>query len=244
MPALLPSIFLLAVFFFGYFIQQITGFGAAIFCLPFALLVLPREVFMPAAWFFTGAQAAIILIRQRRKVNVKQLAIVLVLAVLFGPVSADYLLHHVSEKLIKICLAMFIVVNSAYELYGIYRGKNRQGLRFWHYLYPIGSGALQSAYGIGGPLLMAYLNKTIEDKDTLRSTVCGYWAVLNTILLSRYIISGQMTSVSAGLCLLLLPAVIAGGITGGVVLKRIDQRTFSAAVHCVLIGSAIFMITN
>ncbi len=49
MPALLPSIFLLVVFFCGYFIQQITGFGAAIFCLPFALLVLPREVFMPAA---------------------------------------------------------------------------------------------------------------------------------------------------------------------------------------------------
>ena len=226
MPALLLSIFLLVVFFCGYFIQQITGFGAAIFCLPFALLVLPREVFMPAAWLFTGGQAILILIRQRKKVNVRQLMIVLTLAVLFGPISADYLLAHVSEALIKICLGLFIIVNSAYELYGIYRG----------------SGALQSAYGIGGPLLIAYLNKTVEEKDALRSTVCGYWAVLNTFLLGKYIVSGQMTSVSAGVCLMLLPAVLAGAVTGSIVLKKINQRTFTIAVHCVLMGSAIFMI--
>ena len=113
MPTLLPSIFLLVIFFLGYFIQQITGFGAAIFCLPFALLVLPREVFMPAAWLFTGAQSIFILIRQRKKINVRQLMIVLTLAVLFGPISADYLLAHVSEGLIKICLGLFIIVNSA-----------------------------------------------------------------------------------------------------------------------------------
>ena len=170
------------------------------------------------------------------------LVIVLTLAVLFGPISADYLLAHVSEGLIKICLGLFIIVNSAYELHGIYKGKKKKGLRLWHYLYPIGSGALQSAYGIGGPLLIAYLNKTIEDKDALRSTVCGYWAVLNTFLLGKYIVSGQMTSVSAGVCLMLLPAVIAGAIAGGFVLKKINQRTFSVAVHCVLMGSAIFMI--
>ena len=242
MPALLLSIFLLVVFFCGYFIQQITGFGAAIFCLPFALLVLPREVFMPAAWLFTGGQAILILIRQRKKVNVRQMMIVLTLAVLFGPISADYLLAHVSEALIKICLGLFIIVNSAYELYGIYRGKKKKGLRLWHCLYPIGSGALQSAYGIGGPLLIAYLNKTVEEKDALRSTVCGYWAVLNTFLLGKYIVSGQMTSVSAGVCLMLLPAVLAGAVTGSIVLKKINQRTFTIAVHCVLMGSAIFMI--
>lgn len=242
MPALLPSIFLLVVFFCGYFIQQITGFGAAIFCLPFVLLVLPREVFMPAAWLFTGAQSVFILIRQRKKVNVRQLVVVLTLAVLFGSMSAGYLMDHVSEQLIKICLALFIIMNSAYELSGIYRGKKEKGLKLWHYLYPIGSGALQSAYGIGGPLLIAFLNKTIEDKDALRSTVCGYWAVLNTFLLGKYLISGQMTSVSTAVCLMLLPAVIAGGLAGSLVLKRINQRTFSVAVHCVLMGSAIFMI--
>lgn len=242
MPALLPSVFLLVVFFLGYFIQQITGFGAAIFCLPFALFVLPREVFMPAAWLFTGAQAIFILIRQRKKVNVRQLIVVLTLAVLFGSMLADYMLCHVSENLIKTCLGLFIIINSAYELFGMYKGKKKRGLQRWHYLYPIGSGALQSAYGIGGPLLIAYLNKTIEDKDALRSTVCGYWAVLNTFLLGKYLISGQMTSVSAGVCLMLLPAVIAGGLAGSLVLKRINQRTFSVAVHCVLMGSAIFMI--
>lgn len=126
MPALLLSIFLLVVFFCGYFIQQITGFGAAIFCLPFALLVLPREVFMPAAWLFTGGQAILILIRQRKKVNVRQLMIVLTLAVLFGPISADYLLAHVSEALIKICLGLFIIVNPPMSFMEYTEGKRRR----------------------------------------------------------------------------------------------------------------------
>lgn len=67
MPALLPSIFLLVVFFCGYFIQQITGFGAAIFCLPFALLVLPREVFSQRHGFLQGLQSIFILILSEKE---------------------------------------------------------------------------------------------------------------------------------------------------------------------------------
>lgn len=242
MPDLLPSVCLLTIFFTGYFIQQITGFGAAIFCLPFSLLLLPREVFMPATWLFTGVQALVILLSRREKVNVKQLTIVLVLASVFGTMTSSYLLMHVSESITKICLGIFIVLNSLYELYVIRKGEKRKGLKLWHYVYPVGSGALQSSYGVGGPLLVAYLSKVIEDKDEMRSTICGYWVFLNTFLLCKHIISGQVTILSVRICLMLIPAVIAGCTIGNLILKRINQKTFLIAVHCVLIISAMLMV--
>lgn len=197
---------------------------------------------MPATWFFTGAQSIYILLGQRKKVNVRQLAIVVSLAAIFGTMTSDFLFAHVSAGIMKACLGVFIVTNSVYELYGLYRRKKRQGLKPWHYLYPIGSGALQSSYGIGGPLLVAYLNKTIEDKDELRSTICGYWAFLNTFLLGKYVLAGHMTAESVRICLLLIPAVIAGCMAGGVVLKKTNQKAFSIGIHCILMISVVFMI--
>lgn len=74
------------ILFFGYFEQQITGFGATVFCLPFALLLVPREIFTPVGWFFTACSVCLHFVTAEEKVNKKMLLISLIL----GGKSGDH----------------------------------------------------------------------------------------------------------------------------------------------------------
>lgn len=238
-----PAIICLAVIFFmGYFEQQITGFGATLFCLPFALILIPKDIFTFVAWLYTCGQSCYILIRQRTSVNWKQLLIVLLLAGALGtPVSA-YCLEHLPAVYVKWGLAVFIAGNSILELYRNRKGKERAQLHRWHYLFPVGSGALQASFGIGGPLLAAYLTRIIEDKNALRSTLAGYWVFLNGFLLVRRICTTSIEAEAIHLSILLLPAVLLGIICGSAVLKKIDQQNFSMLVHVILVISSILIL--
>ena len=162
------------ILFFGYFEQQITGFGATVFCLPFALLLVPREIFTPVGWFFTLVQSVCILLRQRKKVNKKMLLISLILAGSLGTLTGNAVVTRFPSQILKLCLAIFIVINSSLAIYRSRKKAVSAGvLKPWHYLFPVGSGAMQASYGVGGPLLVAFLAKSIFDKDELRSTLAG-----------------------------------------------------------------------
>ena len=89
-------------------------------------------------------------------------------------------------------------------------GKEKKGIKSFHYLYPIGSGALQTSFGIGDPLLVAFLTKTIDGRDELRSTVAGYWVFINGFLLASLVFSSGIPERSLSCGLILLPAVLLG----------------------------------
>lgn len=240
--ALIPTCCLFVIFFLGYFEQQITGFGATLFCLPFAMFFIDKGVFTPIAWAFTLAQAAYIFVRQRNHVNIKQLFISLVLASTFGTIISNLLLESFPEKCIKLGLAIFIVLNSSVEIHRIVTDAKRKPLKPRHYFYPVGSGALQASFGIGGPLLVAYLTKVIDDKDELRSTLSGYWVFLNGFLLINCALTRGIPIESVRLGGVLLPAVLLGIILGSLVVKKVNHKTFSLLVHVVLIISSGLML--
>ena len=52
----------------------------------------------------------------------------------------------------------FIIFNSGYSLYVDARKKETSSeMKIYHYLYPVFSGLLQTAYGVGGPLIGTYM---------------------------------------------------------------------------------------
>ena len=231
------------ILFFGYFEQQVTGFGATVFCLPFALLLIPREIFTPVGWFFTFAQSIYILIRQRNKVNKKLLLISLILAGSLGTLLGNTVVAYFPSRVIKICLAIFIVGNSLFSIYRSRReAKQNETLKLWHYLFPIGSGAMQASYGIGGPLLVVFLAKPIHDKDELRSTLAGYWVFLNGFLLLQSLATTGIPTASMELWLFLTPSVILGMVLGNLALKKLDPKHFSLLINIVLILASFLLL--
>lgn len=233
---------LFAIFFFGYFEQQITGFGASLFCLPFSLFFIPKEIFTPIVWFFTFGQSTYIFIRHRKSINAKQLIISLIPACTAGWLLSTTLLEKLPSAYVKLGLAIFIAANSAAEIYFMKTGKIKKRLKPIHYLYPVGSGALQTGFGIGGPLLVAFLAKTIETKEELRSTLAGYWVFINGFLLANLAFSSGIPEKSISYSLFLMPAVLLGMVFGNAALKKVNHKTFSFLVHIILIASSVLII--
>ena len=121
-------------------------------------------------------------------------------------------------------------------------GKEKKGIKSFHYLYPIGSGALQTSFGIGDPLLVAFLTKTIDGRDELRSTVAGYWVFINGFLLASLVFSSGRPERSLSCGLILLPAVLLGTAAGNIALKKVNHETFSLLVHIILIASSVLIV--
>ena len=91
-------------------------------------------------------------------------------------------------------------------------------------------------------MLVAFLTKTIDDKNELRSTLAGYWVFINGFLLiSQWVTSGIPSESTKG-ALYLLPAVILGMLIGNLALKKVNHKTFSLLVHIVLIASSILIL--
>ena len=152
----------------------------------------------------------------------------------------------VFEKLpavyVKWGLAVFISANSSKEIYRMKAGKEKKGIKSFHYLYPIGSGALQTSFGIGDPLVVAFLTKTIDGRDELRSTVAGYWVFINGFLLASLVFSSGIPERSLSCGLILLPAVLLGTAAGNIALKKVNHETFSLLVHIILIASSVLIV--
>lgn len=240
---IITVLLLSVILFLGYFEQQITGFGATVFCLPFALLLIPREIFTPVGWFFTLVQSVYIIIRQGRQVNRKLLITSLVLAGSAGTILGYTMVSHVPAKLLKIGLAVFIIVNSSLAIYkSKKKTDDKKVLRPWHYIFPVGSGAMQASYGIGGPLLVAFLSKSIFDKDELRSTLAGYWIFLNGFLLTQSMITAGIPMSAVKLWGMLTPSVVLGMLLGNIALKKISSESFGLLINIVLIFSSLLMI--
>lgn len=242
----MSMLFLEMIFFLGYFEQQITGFGAALFCLPFSLLILPREMFVPITLSFTLLQSLCIAVRWRRHIAKKQLAIVLVCALLVGIPAADMLILHLPEKTLKLMLAAFTAIYSIHCLRQL-RKQDEQKLRpasvsWCACLMPMAGGIIQTAYGAGGPLLIAYLSRTVKGKPELRATICCCWVALNSIILCKYLWDGLLDPETLKTGLFLLPAVLAGTLTGEKVVSHISQRKFSILIYYILIISAGFLL--
>lgn len=230
------------IFFCAYFIQGITGFGAALFSLPFSLLLITKGEFVPATLFFTLVQSITIVIKDHKHINKKQLMIVLGIATIAGIPFGTFISSNFDIKLVKYILAILILTNSSIALYNTYRKSNiNKSFRWYHYFLPLLSGGLQSSFGIGGPPLMTYFTKVISDKIQLRVTACSYWVFLNSIILITYYFQKGFSINNFEIIMYLFPAVLLGAYSGNHIIKQINEIKFKRFVHMILMFSALFL---
>lgn len=230
------------IFFCAYFIQGIVGFGSALFSLPLSLLLITRGEFVQATLFFTLVQSSMIVIKDYKHINKKQLAIVLAIATIAGIPLGFLIANNFDIKLVKYALAVFILANSSIALYKTYDKTNvTKRFRWYHYSLPLLSGGLQSSFGIGGPPLMTYFTKVINDRIQLRVTACSYWFFLNSIILITYYFREGFNTDNISLIAYLFPAVLLGSYCGNRIIKKINETKFIRFIHISLMFSALFL---
>lgn len=237
------AVFLFVVVFIGYTIQTMAGFGATVFSLPLSLLVVDRMEVLPVFLLTSVIQSVAVAYKDREFIKKADFLTMLVLAMVGMPMGI-LMGGLIPQSLMNIILGVFIISNSIISLRLIIKSKGNHELvlKKLHRIYPILSGFLQAAYGVGGPLIAAYMDKVTHNKRTYRSMMSLYWCILNPFVFIGYMLRGEVNAGHSMMLLLLLPAVILGVLLGNRTIDFISKQKFQIFVHSLLIiiGSTLF----
>ena len=104
------------------------------------------------------------------------------------------------------------------------------------------AGIVHGIFVSGGPLLIGYLTKRIQDKVSFRATISTVWVVLNTIILLDDIRSGLWNPEQVKIQVASIPFLLAGMAVGSRLYAKMSQRLFMLITYVLLFVSGISLL--
>ena len=104
------------------------------------------------------------------------------------------------------------------------------------------AGIVHGIFVSGGPLLIGYLTKRIQDKVSFRATISTVWVVLNTIILLDDIRSGLWNPELVKIQVASIPFLLAGMAVGSRLYAKMSQRLFMLITYVLLFLSGISLL--
>ena len=104
------------------------------------------------------------------------------------------------------------------------------------------AGIVHGIFVSGGPLLIGYLTRRIQDKVSFRATISTVWVVLNTIILLDDIRSGLWNPELVKIQVASIPFLLAGMAVGSRLYAKMSQRLFMLITYVLLFVSGISLL--
>ena len=228
-----------AVLLVVHVVQGITGFGGIVLALPVLTLFFPIKTLIPALILVNAAQALYYAVAERRHIQAVHARAIILLSLLGLPVGYALFSYLPAEQL-KLGLGVFVVFVAVWNLSGLELG-TEPPRPLYHLLNFLG-GLTQGALGSGGPFLVIYTAKMIQDKSQFRATLSLVWAVLDLLLFVFYFLNRSLTREMAPLVLVAMPVVILSTWLGLVLHDRIPQKPFRTMVFAILLISGLILL--
>lgn len=233
-------------------IQGITGFAGTILAMPPSLFLVGYDVAKPVLNVLGILAGVYVFITHGKHVDWKELKkVVLVMTV--GILSGIFLksMFTGNESILYKCLGIFIIVLSVQGYYQLLAKKKdtlqiepkagkKTGIK--SYLLLISSGVVHGMFVSGGPLLIAYLSKTVKEKVSFRATISTVWIILNTIILIDDIRAGLWTISLVKTQVIAIPFFIVGMAAGTKLYKSMSQMLFMKLTYILLFISGISLL--
>lgn len=233
-------------------IQGITGFAGTILAMPPSLFLVGYDVAKPVLNVLGILAGVYVFITHGKHVDWKELKkVVLVMTV--GILSGIFLksMFTGNESILYKCLGIFIIVLSVQGYYQLLAKKKdtlqtepkaakKTGIK--SYLLLISSGIVHGMFVSGGPLLIAYLSKTVKEKVSFRATISTVWIILNTIILIDDIRAGLWTISLVKTQVIAIPFFIVGMAAGTKLYKSMSQMLFMKLTYILLFISGISLL--
>ncbi|MBI9096653.1 MAG: sulfite exporter TauE/SafE family protein [Sphaerochaeta sp.] len=242
MPILLSGL----VVFITHSLEAVTGFGCSVLAMPFVTALLGIRMGVMVITVLAWILALYFAVVKFRDIDWKQYGIITGFMLLGLPLGM-YLFRSVDSTNLKMILAIFILTVSAYQLYRLGTNKETKAplkarSAVPYYLLLIAGGIIHGIFSSGGPLVVLYASRQLQQKGKFRATLCLLWTTLNTIIIATYLIEGSFTAPIAKTTALLVPFVLAGIVAGEKIHDKVNERTFSLIVFGMLFLTAIFML--
>jgi len=242
MPILLSGL----VVFITHTLEAVTGFGCSVLAMPFVTALLGLRMGVMVITVLAWILALYFAVVKFKDIDWKQYGIITGFMLLGLPIGM-YLFRSVDSSSLKLVLAIFILAVSAYQLYR--QGMNKEAKAplkacsaLPYYLLLIVGGIIHGIFSSGGPLVVLYASRQLQQKGKFRATLCLLWTTLNTIIIATYLIEGSFTAPIAKTTGLLIPFVLVGIVAGEKIHDKVNERMFSLIVFGMLFLTAIFML--
>lgn len=106
------------------------------------------------------------------------------------------------------------------------------------------AGIVHGIFVSGGPLLISYLTKKIQDKVSFRATISTVWVFLNSMILVDDIRAGLWNVDLLKVQLLSIPFLLLGMFIGGKLYVRMSQRLFMMITYILLFISGVSLLVK
>ena len=221
-------------------IQALSGFGFALFIVPFlAMLIGPRDTVMLAnlmSVVSSGSQAIVL----RKSANRRTAGTLLVGSLVGMPLGLAVLLFLDAEAL-KLVIAGMVIFFTILLMRGFaLHSAGRAG----DLLAGLTSGVLNTSTSMSGPPVVLYLQGKGLAPLHFRATIATYFAVASTIAVLLLILAGAAQPYVFAAFAISMPAVLAGQRIGNLLFEYIEQALFRRLVYVILLVSGASAIVG
>ena len=105
-----------------------------------------------------------------------------------------------------------------------------------------GGGILGGLFGTSGPPFVAYLAYKLEEKEVLRASLIGMFAIDYTWRTTVFAFSGLLTTELLTFALYLTPVLVFGTVLGHRIHLRIPEAWFKKIVAGILMASGVLLL--
>ncbi len=238
LPTLSIALPLAAICFLAFSIETALGFGATLISVALGSFVLDLEHLLPALAPMNLALSIYLTTRYRAQIDRTFLFTRLVPLMGLGLPIGMFVFASADPSLLKRLFGAFLVAVSTLELIRMQRlGVQKPLSRPAEVGMLLLGGMIHGAFMTGGPMAVYVTGRVLTDKGRYRATLSALWAILNTIVLASFALTGRLTPSTGGLVTTLVPSIALGMIAGEVLFRRVSERVFRATVFMMLLAS-------
>lgn len=225
----------------GMFVQGIAGFGGTLISMPLCIMLSGMEVTKPVVTVIAWISALSVTVVQHRYIKIKELirmVIVMAVGVLFG--------MWVSGRLsLDFLLIAYAVVVFAIGVVKLFFPPKKSAPPAVQYTALGIAGLMQGLFVSGGSFIAVYAVERLRDKREFRATVNTVWSVINVYMIVKFALDKALTPKVLILSASSVIPILFATWLGGLLAKKVDQKTFLKIIYVVLIISGIVLfITN
>jgi len=235
-------------------IQGITGFAGTILAMPPGLMLVGYDMAKPVLNVLAILSSVYIFIGNYKRVNWKELIkIVIVMSLgIFGSIFIKKYFYG-KETLLYRLLGIFVILLAAQGLWSLSRPLPQEPEQNepevgrgspYGYLILALAGIVHGLFVSGGPLLIGYASKRIQDKVSFRATISTVWIFLNTLILLDDVQAGLWTSPTLLMLALSIPFLFAGVYIGSKLCAKMSRLAFMKLTDVLLLISGVSLLAK
>lgn len=229
----------LLILFVSNLLGSLAGFGAGLLSMPFLTQLFDGKMIIVAS-SITCLLNLYIAVNGRKHILWKKLGVIVIYMCIGLPFGVAFL-KIMPVSVIKMTLGILMTVVG---IYGLIKMNSRRVAEVYFgkwllRLFLLAGGVAQGAVSGGGSFVILYAQQEIQDKQAFRSTLALVWTAVSAAAILQYGLVGMLSAESFYYAAVGAPAVFAGIWLGGIVSRKVSQRTFMYVVNFLLIGAGI-----